>query len=220
MNALDIIVLAAIGLSALFAFVRGFVREALSLVSWVGAAAVTRYGFSSVQPFFRSLISSQQFADIAAGTALFVVSLIVLSILTGLLSSRVRDSSLNALDRSLGLLFGVVRGAAVVCLAYMGIVFAIPEADRPEWFRQARTLPMLNRGAIFLRELIPGDVLERGAVAAEEAQRIKSQAQSAAGLMQPSTASTAKSASPPPPAPVYKTDDQKKLDQLFQSTTQ
>ena len=46
MNALDLAVIAVIVLSAVFAFARGFVREALSIVAWVGAAAITLYGFN------------------------------------------------------------------------------------------------------------------------------------------------------------------------------
>ena len=48
MNALDLAIIAIIALSAIFAFARGFVREALSIIAWVGAAAITLYGFNSV----------------------------------------------------------------------------------------------------------------------------------------------------------------------------
>ncbi|TMK28624.1 MAG: CvpA family protein, partial [Alphaproteobacteria bacterium] len=48
MNPLDLGVIAIIVLSAIFAFARGFVREALSIIAWVGAAAITVFGFSTV----------------------------------------------------------------------------------------------------------------------------------------------------------------------------
>ena len=74
MNALDIIVIAVIALSALFAFARGFVKEALSIGAWLGAGLVTLYGLPLVRPFVRQYIGTPLAADAAAGSALFIVS--------------------------------------------------------------------------------------------------------------------------------------------------
>src|SRR5260221_1160500 len=81
-NALDIIVIAVIALSALFAFARGFVKESLSIAACVGAGLITLYGLPLVRPFARKYISTPLLADGAAGFTLFVVSLIILSLLT------------------------------------------------------------------------------------------------------------------------------------------
>ncbi len=111
MNTVDVIVIGVIGFSTLIAFLRGFVREVLTVGSWIGAAIVTIYGFPLLRGRFESWISSKLAADIAGGIGLFLVTLVVLSVLSHMIARIVRGSALTAVDRSLGLLFGLVRGA-------------------------------------------------------------------------------------------------------------
>lgn len=155
MNTVDIIVIAVIAMSALIAFLRGFVREMLTIGSWIGAALITLYGFKYVQPKFEQWISSKLAADIAGGIVLFLISLIAFSILSHMIARFVRGSALTAVDRSLGLLFGLVRGAILVSLAYMLILWG-----DPNMLRGARTTPMMARGAEILRNMAPKELAE------------------------------------------------------------
>jgi membrane protein required for colicin V production len=162
MTSADLIIIAILALSALLAFMRGFVREVLSIGAWVGAALATIYGFPLAQPYARKYIEVTLFADIAAGVSIFVLALIVLTILSHALSKNVRDSALGAVDRSLGLLFGLVRGAVLVCLAYLVMAWAIPKDDRPVWVAQSRTLPLVQQGADLLLKILPESALKEG----------------------------------------------------------
>ena len=83
----DIAVLAVVALSALMALARGFVREVLGLLSWVGAAIITWYAFPAVQPLVRQALGGDLLADLATGGGLFVVSLVVLKILGGMIGT-------------------------------------------------------------------------------------------------------------------------------------
>jgi membrane protein required for colicin V production len=168
MNALDIIVVAVVAISGLLAFVRGFARELLSIAAWVGAAVVTYYFFEPSRVVARSLMKPW-LADVVAPAVVFVVCLIVFSIITGVLSNQVRQSSLGAVDRALGMVFGVARGALVVCAAYLVMTQFLKDEDRPDWVRSAHTKGLLEAGAQQLRELIPHNTLERGTQAATEA---------------------------------------------------
>ena len=76
MNTVDIVVIAVVAISALIAFLRGFVREVLTIGSWLGASLVTLYGFPLLQPKFEQWISSKLAADIVCGISLFIGSLI------------------------------------------------------------------------------------------------------------------------------------------------
>src|SRR6185312_9196932 len=112
MNALgiqipDIVVVVFILISALWAFARGFVREILGVGAWLGAALVTLYLFNPVRLYLRSVISVDIAADIAAGVGLFLITLILLSMLSHAISRLVRGSMLSPLDRSLGFVFGL-----------------------------------------------------------------------------------------------------------------
>lgn len=150
MNTVDIVVITIIAISTVIAFLRGFVREMLTIGSWIGAALVTLYGYPVLKPTFEQWISNKLFADIVGGIALFLVSLIVLSIFSHYVARFVRGSALTAVDRSLGLLFGLVRGAVLVSLAYMLMI-----SLDPSLVRGARTQPMMARGAEILRSMTP-----------------------------------------------------------------
>ena len=113
----DIAVLAVLAVSGLLALVRGFVREVLSIASWVGAAAAALFLYPELAPHLEGLfgvIEPGPVANIAAGGVIFLVSLIVFSLLAGLIADRVQDSALGPIDRTLGLVFGLVRGAALL----------------------------------------------------------------------------------------------------------
>ncbi|GAB5470278.1 MAG: hypothetical protein Kilf2KO_33080 [Rhodospirillales bacterium] len=157
---LDIGVLGVLLLSGLLALMRGFVHEVLSFSAWVGAAIVTIYAFPFVQPYARGVIDISVLADVVSGVAVFLVALVLLTLLAKLLAELVQGSSLSALDRVLGLAFGLVRGAALVCLAWLIVAWMLPDQQRPDWIRSARTLPYMQQGATWLQELLPRSFLE------------------------------------------------------------
>ncbi len=156
---LDIGVLAVLLLSALLAVMRGFVHEVLSFSAWIGAAVVTVYAFPYAQPTARELIDIPVLADIVTGVAVFLVSLVLLTLFAKLLAELVQGSRLSAVDRLLGLLFGLARGAALVCLAWLIFAWLVPKEQRPDWIQSARTLPYLEQGASWLQELLPSSFL-------------------------------------------------------------
>src|SRR6516225_466219 len=155
MNAVDFAVLVVIALSAVFAFARGFVREALSIVAWVGAALITLYGFNYAYALVARFVTTPLLADLVAGAGVFLIALIILTILTGYLARFVHSSALSPIDRTLGLIFGVARGAILVSLAYLVIDVSLPQTDRPSWLQDAKSEPLLAQGADLLRGVLP-----------------------------------------------------------------
>jgi len=166
---LDIAIGVVLLVSGLLAFVRGFVQEVLSVGAWVGAIVVAVFGFPYLRPYARDLIPHELAADVAAGAAIFVVALVVLSLLTRALSDRVKDSALNALDRSLGFVFGLLRGAVLVCLAYIAIEWLMVPSQQPSWLRDARAMPLIEWGADQLKSLVPSETKDAGTDAADDA---------------------------------------------------
>lgn len=161
-NITDIAVGAVLLVSALLAYARGFVHESLSVGGWIGAIFATIYGFPLFKPLVRQYIASDLLADIIAGVVIFVTALVVLSILTSAIARRVKASALNALDRALGFLFGVLRGAVLVCVAYLLVGWMLPESEHPTWIREAKTLPYVQRGTILLEGLLPAEARRSG----------------------------------------------------------
>lgn len=155
MNWLDIGVVAIIVLSAVFAFARGFVREAFSVIAWVGAAAVTLYGFGWAYDHIDPYVHNPLLSQVAAGFGLFIVSLVVLTMITGILARMVNATAFSPIDRTLGFVFGLVRGVVLVCVAYLALAMVLPPTDWPPWLRDAKSGPYLSEGADLLKGFLP-----------------------------------------------------------------
>jgi len=218
-NALDLAVLGVIALSAIFAFARGFVREALSIVAWVGAALITLYEFNHVYGLVSRFVTTPLLADLVAGAGLFVISLIVLTILTGYLASFVHSSALSPIDRTLGLIFGLARGAVLVSLAYLMLDISLPQNDRPGWIKQAKSDPFLAQGADMLRSMLPESLQVKSAPAADDAQRALERAKDAQKAMRALSSPVAPSPAQPgqEQAPSYKPGDRRDMDRLIEN---
>lgn len=157
-NPLDVGVILVLLISAILAYARGFVHEVLSVGGWIGAIFATFYGFPILRPVARKYISLDIAADLAAGVVIFITTLVILSVLTRAISKQVQASALNVLDRSLGFLFGLLRGAVLICVAYIGLELLVPRDDMPAWIRNARSMQLIVPGAAYLKTLVPSDI--------------------------------------------------------------
>jgi len=120
----------------------------------------TIYGFIYVRPIARDIIEHELVADAVAGGGLFLIALIILTITAQIVAGRVQRSRMGALDRTVGIIFGLLRGAIIVSLAYMMYVWAVDEDDQPEWIKEAITSPYIIKGADTIRSIVPNDTLK------------------------------------------------------------
>ena len=157
-TATDISILVVLLLSAFLAYCRGFTREVMSLGTWVGASLAAYFGFQYVSPYAHDYITSGAVADIATSVGLFLGALVLLTFVNHAISKRVKDSALNTVDRALGLLFGAVRGALIVCVAYIAATWFWVEEDLPEFVIEAKALPIIRSGAGLIIESLPEDI--------------------------------------------------------------
>lgn len=149
----DLAIIGILLVSAVLAFARGFVHEVLSTASWIGAALAVVFGLPHARPIAQHFISLPLLADVAAGGVIFIVTLLILSLLTRAVSRQVQGSALNAVDRSLGFLFGLLRGAVLVCLAYIPVAWLMAPSEFPPWLRDARARPLVEQGAAMIQSL-------------------------------------------------------------------
>lgn len=162
-NITDVVVVVTVLISGAIALARGLVKEVLAIASWVGAAFATLYGFSYASPYARKMIETPWVADLTAGGVLFIVTLFVLSLAGHAISRRVKGSTMGVLDRSLGFVFGLLRGALLISLAYLAFSWVQPVKDQPEWLRAAKTMPLIEQGADLIIILIPEKIFDRKA---------------------------------------------------------
>lgn len=160
-NVTDIAVAALVLTSAIFAFLRGFVREALAIAGWVGAAVVAWYGFPEVEAQLRPWISGETLRWAVAGGGAFLVAVAVFALAIRLLSRSVRNSPLSAVDRALGFLFGAARGIVVVALLFVlgkSTLWTTPD-ETPQWLAGAASYTLIEYSAGMIERAIPEELL-------------------------------------------------------------
>ena len=154
---LDIILLVVMLISGLLAMIRGFMREILSIGAWGIAALVTLYGYSRVLPIAKGYFSSDMVATAASVGSIFLLTLLVVSIITVRISDMILDSRVGALDRTLGFLFGLGRGLVIVVVAFLFFSWLVPDRSQPEWVRGAKSRVVLQSTGQWLISMLPDD---------------------------------------------------------------
>jgi membrane protein required for colicin V production len=156
-------VAAVIVLSALLAYSRGLVREAMAILGWIGAAILAFAFAGMAQPLVREipvvgefLGESCELSIIAAFAAVFALGLILAALFTPLLSTVIQRSALGGLDQGLGFLFGALRGIVLVAVALMVYDRVIPDGtvDMVEKARSTQIFAALSGN---LDEAVPND---------------------------------------------------------------
>jgi membrane protein required for colicin V production len=172
---LDLVVLGILFVSAAVAFMRGFVREVLTIGSLAGAAIATLAFGSSLTPTVRgwivdpsieapqllfNLVPYEMVAPVVSYGIVFVLTLIVLTIITHLISKGVHAAGLGPVDRSLGVVFGLVRGVIVIGLISLVMNFVLNDTQRETFFADSKVYPYVSSLADLTQALLPGrDVL-------------------------------------------------------------
>jgi membrane protein required for colicin V production len=147
---LDVALLVVALISGLLAMYRGLSREILSIASWVAAAAAAAWFAIYQRPAAESIalqlgIPSVQIAQIGAGALIFLVTLIIVHLITSRISDFVLDSRIGMIDRVLGFVFGLARAFVLALIPYMGLAAAVEKPDQhPEWVRNAWSMAYIR----------------------------------------------------------------------------
>ena len=151
---LDLVVIGVVVISALLAAVRGFTREVLAIVAWAAAAAAAWFLHPLALPYAKQYISSDTVSLVAAIGVIFIVTLIIVSIITVKISDLILDSRIGALDRTLGFLFGAARGFVICVIGWIFLGWLLQGKD-PEWATTARSRPMLENTGSSIIAMLP-----------------------------------------------------------------
>ena len=127
MGIIDFVIIGIIVFSGLFALYRGLVRELLGLVSWILAVLCGFFGMFLCRPLSTRFISNPQLADGVSAVVIALIVLVVCTLINAKINKGLRKSVLSGLDRTLGFIFGVLRGFIVVFGIYFFCVFALSE---------------------------------------------------------------------------------------------
>jgi membrane protein required for colicin V production len=152
---LDIILLVVMLVSGLLAMIRGFMREVLSIAAWALAAIATVWAYSRLLPTAKQYFNNDFIATAAVIGGVFIVTLIVVSVITVRVSDVILDSRVGALDRTLGFLFGLGRGLIIVVVAFVFFGWFVPEKSQPLWVRNAKSQVVLQNTGDTLMSMMP-----------------------------------------------------------------
>ncbi len=143
MNWLDIVILGVIGLSALISLIRGFVKEALSLVIWFAAFYIASeyYAYLAV---YLSNIKDEMFRNGSAIAILFIATLVVGAMMNFVISQLVDKTGLSATDRILGAVFGALRGVLIIAAALF-FMDAFTGSANTDWWESSQLVPEFSR---------------------------------------------------------------------------
>ena len=149
----DFVILAIIGVSVLISLMRGFTREALSLIGWVAAFWIALTFADNLEALLRDHIATPSLRIIAAFALLFVVTLLISSLASYLAIQLVKKTGLSGTDRMIGVVFGVVRGCVIV--AVLVLLAGLTPLPQDAWWRHSLFLHYFQDLAVWIRGYLP-----------------------------------------------------------------
>lgn len=154
----DYFILAIITVSALLSLWRGFIKEALSLVTWVAALWVAMLFFDDLARYLAQWIETRSIRGAVAFAVIFVGTVIAGGIVNFMVGKLVEKSGLSATDRALGVLFGVARGVVIVSVLVM--LAGLTAVPQDAWWSESLLLVHFQDMAMWLRSFLPASIAE------------------------------------------------------------
>lgn len=142
--------------SAVFSLMRGFVREALSLIGWIAAFWIALRFANSLAELFLVSISVPSLRIVVAFTILFVLTLILSALINHLAGDLVQKTGLTNTDRMIGVVFGVARGGVVVSM--LVLLAGLTTIPQDPWWGESVLIGYFQEFAIYLRTNVAPDI--------------------------------------------------------------
>ena len=155
----DLIIIGIIVISALISLVRGFVKESISLVTWVVAGILAFRYYAPMADLLEPLIRSLTVRQWAGGGVLFLLTLIVGAIVNFVVSQLVNKTGLSGTDKALGVVFGAARGVLIVTM--LVLLAGLTPMPGESWWQDAALIEYFERFAEWLSGVIPADAVEK-----------------------------------------------------------
>jgi membrane protein required for colicin V production len=149
----DVAIVAVLALSALIAFFRGIVRSLIGLAAWI-AGFVAGIAFAPIVATWFPVFPEYPLLPYAlAFVLLFVVAIVAGAVIAWPLHAVIHKAGLGFVDRGLGFVFGVARGALVIlAFVLVGGLTPLPERD---WWQNSWLAPPFEAAALALRSWLP-----------------------------------------------------------------
>lgn len=205
----DLALIVLLAVSTIFAFFRGFVTEALHLIALGGAIVATIVGYPYLEPYLVNLVGTSIIVTWVGNAVTFIVSLAALRFGANFVGSKVRQSELGFLDRTLGALFGALRGFLIVVFIYILFLRLWQPPGTPEFIQEAQLGFFVTDAADIMDPYIDKDSVK---TIVDKARDVLPEKREEKTQIQPET-----SAEPSKQEPAYNEEQRDALDELFES---
>ena len=152
-STLDWMIIAVVVLSTLLSLKRGFVKEVMSLVTWVVAFIIAVKFTSPLQTLLIDQVQNDQIRYVVAFIALFIATLVLGALVNFVLGSLVQATGLSSTDRIIGMLFGFVRGGLIV-VAFISLLSLSPAIEKSDMWKSSQLVPQLDVLKDWVREML------------------------------------------------------------------
>ncbi len=152
MNLADYLVIAAVIISAVIGTLRGFLREAIALITWILALFIAWHFSGLLEPHLGGLLATPVVRTWAARAIVVLIVLLIGMAVGSILNHFVRLSMFRGTDQFLGFVFGILRG--FVLLGVFVILGQLVRIDGERWWRQSLLIPYGERIANGLRVIV------------------------------------------------------------------
>lgn len=154
---IDLVIIAVIALSALISLIRGFVKESISLVTWIIAGLLALRYYAPMADLLEPFINSATLRNWVGGGILFVATLIVGAIVNFIVSQLVSKTGLSGTDKTLGVVFGGARGVLIVTMiVLLASLTPMPEAT---WWQDSAMIGFFQQLAEWIQGVLPMDAV-------------------------------------------------------------
>ncbi|RBP84823.1 CvpA family protein [Marinomonas rhizomae] len=153
MSTIDWLIIAVVVLSTLLSLKRGFVKEVLSLLTWVVAFVVSVKFSDQMQVLLVDQVQNDQIRYIVSFVSLFIATLVVGVLVSFLLGSLIQVTGLTSTDRVLGMLFGFARGSLIV-VAFVSLLSLSPAIEQTEFWKTSQLIPQLGQLNDWTRDML------------------------------------------------------------------
>ena len=155
---IDVILIAVIIISVLFALYRGLVRELLGIAAWILAGFAALYSYAPMQPIMNKIIENKTTAGIVGSCIVALLVLVIMTLINSWITKRLRQSALSGLDRILGFAFGIARAGLLAAICYLAASMFMPEKKLNEMEEQNISVPYIRTMAGWLEHVIPDNI--------------------------------------------------------------
>lgn len=156
MSWIDLVILGVIVLSSLISLIRGFVKESISLVTWVIAGVVAFRYFIPLADLLEPFVNSLTTRKWISGGILFIATLIVGAVVNFIVGQLVSRTGLSGTDKTLGVVFGAARGVLIVSMVVL--LASLTPMPSAEWWQDSALIGYFQPLAEWIKGLIPQDV--------------------------------------------------------------